>query len=160
MTMDARSAPEARKLLDELVVASGAVNAVLVGKDGALLGEGGDSATMDTTAMAALVAGMFAATREVARIVGENQFSILLQQGERRHIHISLVDPATMMVIVFEDQARIGRVRLEARRSGERVAQHLARRGPSNVIPAEVSSPQFREVALNLIDSIFLARPR
>lgn len=160
MNADARSAPEARRLLDELVGACGAVNAILVGKDGALLGEGGDSTSMNTTAMAALVAGMFSATREVARIVGESQFSILLQQGEKRHIHISLVDPATMMVIVFEDQARIGRVRLEAKRSGERIAQHLARRGPQTSLPAELSSPQFREVALNLIDSIFLARPR
>lgn len=160
MTADATNAPEAHAMLDALVAASGAVTALLVGKDGALLGEGGDAASMNTTAMAALVAGMFSATREVARIVGEAQFSILLQQGEKRHIHISLVDPATMMVIVFEDQVRIGRVRLEAKRAAEKLAQHLARRGRSTALPAELTSPQFREVALNLIDSIFLARPR
>lgn len=110
--------------------------------------------------MAALVAGMFSATREVARMVGEKQFSILLQQGENRHIHISLVTDSTMMVIVFEDYQRIGRVRHEAKKAGEALAKLLAARGGAEEAKKEISVPQFREYALNLIDSIFVTKDK
>ncbi len=156
----APSASPTRRLLDDLVSNAGALHALLVARDGTLIGEGGDCAGLDTSALAALVAGMHAATREVARLVGERQFSILLQQGSRRHLHVSLVDDATMMVVVFEEQTRIGLVRLEARRAGERLAPLLARPAArvEEALPG-VARPQFREFALGLIDSIFVARP-
>jgi hypothetical protein len=109
--------------------------------------------------MAALVAGMFSATKEVARFVGEEQFSILLQQGETRHIHISLVADTSMMVIVFEDYRCIGRVRHEARKSAGRLAELLAKQPSSQSLADEISTTRFKEYALNLIDNIFTPEP-
>lgn len=120
-----------------------------------MLAAAGDTEYLNTTAMAALVAGMFSATREVARMVGEGQFSILLQQGERRHIHISLIGEQTMMVIVFEDQNRIGMIRLNARRAADKLAQALAGAAERTHAGDDLALPQFREYALNLIDRIF-----
>ena len=110
---------DTRAVLDRLVKQTNALTALLITKEGTVITEAGDTQSLNTTAMAALVAGMFSATREVARMVGEKQFSILLQQGEQRHIHISLVTDSTMMVIVFEDYKKIGKVRFEAKRAGE-----------------------------------------
>jgi len=138
--------------LYDLVNASGALTALLISKEGHALAEAGDTSYLNTTAMAALIAGMFSATREVARMVGEQQFSILLQQGESRHIHISLVTDSFMMVVVFEDYQRIGRVRHEARKTGDKLLQLLTsgqRRAD------DISVPEFKEYALNLIDRIF-----
>ncbi len=101
-------------LLRKVVSNSEAITALLITKEGTGIAEAGDVSYLNTTAMAALVAGMFSATREVARMVGEKQFSILLQQGEKRHIHISLIPESTMMVIIFENYQRIGLVRHEA----------------------------------------------
>jgi predicted regulator of Ras-like GTPase activity (Roadblock/LC7/MglB family) len=140
-------------LLNKLVVRATALTALLITKEGTVISEAGDSKSLNTTAMAALVAGMFSATREVARMVGEKQFSILLQQGEQRHIHISLVTDSTMMVIVFEDYKRIGRVRYEARKAGEVLMEQLNQK--QTVSQDDISVPQFREYALNLIDQIF-----
>ena len=138
------------------MAAAGAMTALAITKNGVRIAEAGATSFMNTSAMAALVAGMFSATREVARMVGEERFSILLQQGERRHIHISLIDEETMMVIVFEDYQRIGRVRLEARKVGETLAAQLA---SARVHPrADISAPQFKEYAFNLIDSIFATK--
>lgn len=117
------------------------------------MAEAGDTSYLNTTAMAALVAGMFSATREVARMVGEQQFSILLQQGESRHIHISLVTDSVMMVIVFEDYQRIGRVRHEARKTGDKLVKMLTKK--STDAAEDLSVPEFKEYALNLIDRIF-----
>jgi predicted regulator of Ras-like GTPase activity (Roadblock/LC7/MglB family) len=137
------SSDNLKGLLSRLIERSGALTALLVTKEGVPLTEAGDTSYLNTTAMAALVAGMFSATREVARMVGEKQFSILLQQGENRHIHISLIHDSKMMVIVFEDYQRIGLVRHEARRMGEEIGKAL------------VQQETRREYALNLIDRIF-----
>ena len=145
--------------LMKLVDASGALTAMLVTKEGNVVSEAGDTSYLNTTAMAALVAGMFSATREVAAMVGESQFSILLQQGENRHIHMSLVTDRVLMVVVFEDYQRIGRVRHEAKRSGKRLSELFRERSKQSAPSEDISVPEFKEYALNLIDRIFAPKP-
>jgi predicted regulator of Ras-like GTPase activity (Roadblock/LC7/MglB family) len=144
-----------RRILERMVADAGAITALLVTKEGNAVSKAGDTGYFDTNAMAALVAGMFSATREVARMVGESQFSILLQQGQNRHIHISLVTDALMMVVVFEDYQRIGRVRHEAKKACDTLMLAMAaqRREPN-----ELPIPQFKEFALNVIDRIFTTK--
>jgi predicted regulator of Ras-like GTPase activity (Roadblock/LC7/MglB family) len=144
-----------RRILERMVSDAAAITALLVTKEGHAVSRAGDTSYLDTTAMAALVAGMFSATREVARMVGESQFSILLQQGQSRHIHISLVTDALMMVVIFEDYQRIGRVRHEAKKACDALmlAMALPRREPD-----ELPVPQFKEFALNIIDRIFTTK--
>ena len=130
---------------------------LLITRQGITIAAAGNTSYLNTTAMAALVAGMFSATREVARIVGEPQFSILLQQGERKHIHISLVGEQTMMVVIFEDQNRIGMIRLCARRVAGALVQSMAGSTELEQVSGELLLPEFREYALGLIDRIFQA---
>lgn len=141
------------QILSQLIEDSGALTALLVTKEGVAEQESGDTTYLNSTALAALVAGMFSATREVARMVGEDQFSILLQQGETRHIHISLIGDSRMLVVIFEDYRRIGRVRHEAKRAAEQLAEATAE--PAQVDTGQIATPQFKEYALNLIDRIF-----
>jgi hypothetical protein len=100
---------------------------------------------------------MFAATREVANIVGEEHFSILLQQGEKRNIHISLIGERTMLVVVFEDNSRIGLVRMATRRSATEIHAILNKKPDESAVSAResLSMPAFREYAMNLVDQIF-----
>ena len=142
-------------LLEELLAASQSLTALLITKQGTVVASAGDTTYFNTTAMAALIAGMFTATREVARMVGENQFSILLQQGELRHIHISLVTGDTMLIIVFEDHNRIGLIRHNARKMGLKLSAALAASQEKQRAGREIVLPQFKEYALNLIDQIF-----
>ncbi len=152
-----------KEILRELVISSGAMTSLLITKEGHMIAEAGDVSYLNTTAMAALVAGMFSATREVARMVGEKHFSILLQQGEKRHIHISLVTDSTMMLIIFEDYARVGLVRHTARKTGKELIISLIETERIQKMPLEnedqneplVEMPTFKEYALNLIDRIF-----
>jgi predicted regulator of Ras-like GTPase activity (Roadblock/LC7/MglB family) len=147
------------RILEELIANSKALTVLLITKQGTVLATAGDTGYLNSTAVAALVAGMFTATREVARLVGENQFSILLQQGELRHIHISLVASESMMVIIFEDHNRIGMVRHHAKKAGEQLAEVAAAPAPIANHDAEISLPRFKEYALNLIDRIFESQP-
>lgn len=146
---------DTKTALEKFVAGTDALTALLITKQGTVISEAGHTASLNTTAMAALVAGMFSATREVARMVGEKQFSILLQQGETRHIHISLVTDSAMMVIVFEDQQRIGKIRYAAKKTGEELAVLLSEMNGRETAHSDLSVPQFKEYALNLIDQIF-----
>jgi predicted regulator of Ras-like GTPase activity (Roadblock/LC7/MglB family) len=147
-----------RAQLDDLVRESGAITALLITKEGTSICEAGDCSYLNTTALAALIAGMFTATREVARMVGEEQFSILLQQGENRHIHISLVTDSVMMVVIFDDYQLIGRVRHESRKAAKAVYEAISEPQSRRSESEELSVPQFKEYALNLIDRIFVAK--
>ncbi|MBI5249736.1 MAG: roadblock/LC7 domain-containing protein [Desulfomonile tiedjei] len=143
------------RILQQMIDKTNALTALLVTKEGISVAEAGDTSYLNTTAMSALVAGMFSATREVARMVGETQFSILLQQGENRHIHIGLIADSKMLVIIFEDFSRIGLVRYEARRICPQLEEAFRREASSDSREAKIGTPLFKEYALNLIDRIF-----
>ena len=60
--------------------------ALLVDKDGHLVTRQGFTQSLDTTALSALLAGSFASTREIARPVGEPEFSVLFHQGQKDQV--------------------------------------------------------------------------
>jgi predicted regulator of Ras-like GTPase activity (Roadblock/LC7/MglB family) len=101
--------------LKRLLKGSEAKCALLVDKDGHLVTRQGFTQSLDTTSLAALLAGSFASTREIARLVGEPEFSVLFHQGKRDHIHMSLVGERSILVVVFDDRTTIGMVRLYAK---------------------------------------------
>ena len=100
--------------------------ALLVYKDGHLITRQGFTQSLDTTALSALLAGSFASTREIARLVGEPEFSVLFHQGKRDHIHVSLVRERGILAIVFDDRTTIGMVRLYARETADRLKELIS----------------------------------
>jgi len=66
--------PSYAGMLEALVKSSQALTALLITRHGTVLAKAGETEYLNATAVAALVAAMFTATREMARLVGENQF--------------------------------------------------------------------------------------
>ena len=119
------------RLLMKLLKGAEAKCTLLVDKDGHLVTRQGFTHSLDTTALAALLAGSFASTREIARLVGEPEFSVLFHQGKKDHIHISLVGERSILVVIFDDRTPIGMVRLYAREASDeltRVFQNIVER--------------------------------
>jgi predicted regulator of Ras-like GTPase activity (Roadblock/LC7/MglB family) len=141
--------------LQDLLVRSEAFAVLLVTKDGKLVESTGRLQNVNTVALAALVAGMFGATREVARLVGEDHFCILLQQGQTRNIHIALLHNDMMLVILFEGHHRIGMVRSCANHALPGLVRHLTE---VHKPTAPVEEGKFREIVSSLIDNIFTER--
>ncbi|MEO5718756.1 MAG: roadblock/LC7 domain-containing protein, partial [Chthoniobacterales bacterium] len=63
------------------------------------------------TIIAALAAGSFAATKELARRIGEVEFNALYHQGNGSHIFMNSVDDDTIMITVFGPRTTVGLVR-------------------------------------------------
>jgi predicted regulator of Ras-like GTPase activity (Roadblock/LC7/MglB family) len=114
------------KILNRLIKNSQAKCALLVDKDGHLITRQGFTHSLDTTALAALLAGSFASTKEIARLVGEPEFSVLFHQGKKDHIHICLVGERSILAVIFDDRTTIGLVRLYAKETSEELTIILA----------------------------------
>lgn len=69
----------------------------------------------DPMLISALGAGVFAASRELARLLGENEFSSVIHQGEKRSLFICAVNNDILLVTVFSNSASVGLVKLYAR---------------------------------------------
>ena len=72
--------------------------------------------------ISALVAGSFAATKEMARLLGEEEFTAMFHQGERDNIQLSLVGDRTLLTILFDDRTTVGMVRLYASETAKKLA--------------------------------------
>jgi predicted regulator of Ras-like GTPase activity (Roadblock/LC7/MglB family) len=142
-------------LLNKLLKGAEAKCALLVDKDGHLITRQGFTHSLDTTALAALLAGSFASTKEIARLVGEPEFSVLFHQGKKDHIHMSIVGERSILVVIFDDRTTIGMVRLYAKETALELAkvfeQILNKRGSK---PNDISN-EFAEAAQDRLDDIF-----
>ncbi len=107
--------------LRELLKESNAKTAILVDQAGFLFAQQGFSQDIDIESLAVLAAGSFASTRELARLVGEEEFSVLFHQGRRDNIHLSLIGNDNILVVIFESTTTIGMVRLCARESAKKI---------------------------------------
>ncbi len=85
---------------------------LVIDKGGTIIAQQGDIDSIDVVTVSALAAGSFAATKELARRIGEKEFSALYHQGVDRHIFMSALDEHTVIVTVFGDRTTIGLVRL------------------------------------------------
>ena len=110
------------KVLAEFLRLSGAKCALLIDKEGHLVTKRGELRTVDIDTISALVAGSFAATKEMARLLGEEEFTAMFHQGERDNIQLSLVGDRTLLTILFDDRTTVGMVRLYAGETANKLA--------------------------------------
>jgi predicted regulator of Ras-like GTPase activity (Roadblock/LC7/MglB family) len=143
------------KALIKLIKGAEAKCALLVDKDGHLITRQGFTHSLDTTALAALLAGSFASTREIARLVGEPEFSVLFHQGKRDHIHISLVGERSILVVIFDDRTTIGMVRLYAKEISSELSEILSLATAEERQEKEKLSSDFNTSAESKLDDIF-----
>ncbi len=96
--------------------------------DGSMLAAQGYLDSLDTTSLAALAAGAFASAREIARLIGEPEFSVLFHQGKHGHVHVNLAGEHGLLMTVFDDTTTVGLVRLCARKASARIERTLSRK--------------------------------
>jgi predicted regulator of Ras-like GTPase activity (Roadblock/LC7/MglB family) len=112
------------RVLEEFLALSNAKSAMLIDRDGHLVTCKGEAPQLNLDAIAALVAGSFAATKEMARLLGEGEFRVLSHQGSKdQHIQISLVGERTLFTIIFDQRTTLGMVRFYANETSNKLAE-------------------------------------
>jgi predicted regulator of Ras-like GTPase activity (Roadblock/LC7/MglB family) len=120
--------------LHELLLKCEGMAALLIDKGGFLITQVGDAPQLDTTTLAALAAGSFAATQTIASLVQENNFSSVYQQGEQHSLLVINVDEYCLLTVVFKAQVSVGAVKYFAVSTGRQIAKQLKkanRRAPN-----------------------------
>ena len=102
-----------RRLIDFLGKSEAQWSA-LVDKGGNLFAQSGDTGNLDLSILSALAAGSFAATHELAKRLGESEFSALYHEGLGQHILMSALHHECLLVTIFGERTNIGLVRFYA----------------------------------------------
>lgn len=129
----------------------------LIDKNGQQIAAVGDVDEFDTTSLASLTAGNVAATDGLAKLIGEREFSVLFHEGQRDHIHISIVARRAILLVIFDERSSLGLVRLRVKRASaemDEIFEDMNRkenRGPG----AQVETSPFSEITDEDIDSLF-----
>ena len=140
--------------LDGFLELSGARSAFLIDKDGHLVTRRGESEEKALDSVCALVAGSFAATRELARLMGEDQFTNLYHQGGRDSIQISLIGNQALLAMVFDDRTSLGLVKYYAVETIKRL-EEILQEIESRVGETEALSSDFGNSAAEALDRLF-----
>ena len=98
-------------MLNEFLKKAEADLTVVIDRGGNVISQCGDHKVMDVTIIAALAAGSFAATCELARRIGEVEFNALYHQGNGKHMFMNSVDEDTIMITVFSGKTTVGLIR-------------------------------------------------
>jgi len=97
--------------LGEFLTKSEAQWSALVDKGGNLFAQKGETGSLDLSILSALAAGSFAATHELAKRLGESEFSALYHEGHGQHILMSALNHECLLVTIFGEKTNIGLVR-------------------------------------------------
>lgn len=109
--------------LEDFLEKSEANFAMVIDRGGAILSQHGNlPVTTDPATVAALAAGSYAATSELAARVGEAEFNALHQEGRETQILISAVDDDVVLVTAFGPQTTLGLVRFYSARAIAQIA--------------------------------------
>jgi len=106
------------EIFGEYLSESEARDIVLLNKSGELLAKSGDITSEVAQNISALAAGVFSATNELARLLGEKEFTITFHQGQETNIHISLITQNALLAMIFDNRLPIGAIRFWAKKTG------------------------------------------
>ena len=115
LTVEDQMAIEQR--LADFLVKSEAQWSALVDKGGNLFAQSGNTGSLDLSILSALAAGSFAATHELAKRLGESEFSALYHEGHGQHILMSALAHECLLVTIFGERTNIGLVRFYAQQA-------------------------------------------
>jgi predicted regulator of Ras-like GTPase activity (Roadblock/LC7/MglB family) len=144
-------------IIDAFLKQSAAKCALLIDKDGHMVTGRGATQKIDVDTISALVAGSFAATREMAKLLGEDEFSALFHQGKSDNIQLSLVGDRALFTAIFDEQTTVGMVRLYANEAAKRMAAIFRKKASEahlEKVPAEPDAG-FRSGSSSALDNLF-----
>ena len=142
-----------QRVLVDLLVRSESDCCLLCDSGGNVMAHEGMDPRSDPFLISALGAGVFAASRELARLLGENEFSAVFHQGEKKSIFIRAVDHDVLLVNIFSRSGSLGLVKLYATPAAHDLALWLAGIRVRPRAAGRASSPAFQAASESAIFS-------
>jgi len=112
--------------LEKMVSTSLAHSVLLIARSGQLIANHGDTLDIDVSALSALTAANFGATAEIAKLLGEEEFTLLFHKGRTENVYFSAIGEHVIMVTLFDDKTSLGLVRLRINQVNEELSQIIS----------------------------------
>jgi len=147
---------EIQSIINQLHVDARSRIVFVVDKNGQQIAAAGDINSIDATSLASLTAGNVAATDGLAKLIGEREFSILFHEGQKDHVHISIVANRVILVVIFDDRSSLGLVRLRVKKASlelNRIFESIIAK--ASAMPRGGIEAAFAEITDEDIDNLF-----
>jgi predicted regulator of Ras-like GTPase activity (Roadblock/LC7/MglB family) len=112
-------------LLDKVVSSSLAHSALLIDRSGQLIAQYGNTLDIDILSLSALTAANFGATAEIAKILGEEEFTLLFHKGKSENVYFTAIGEHVIMVTLFDDKTSLGLIRLRINQIADELSSAL-----------------------------------
>lgn len=89
----------------------------LVSSDGHTISADSRTGFTDQESIASLAASAYGATRQLARLVSDSDFTMMFNEGDALNVHISQVTDKVLLVVCFRRLTDIGKVRVLTNRA-------------------------------------------
>ena len=127
---------------------------LLIGRDGQPIADAGDVDELDVTSLSSLTAGNVAATGGISKILREKEFTSQFHEGEKTHVHITLVGGRAILVVLFDERSSLG-PGAPAREEGVGRDGAALRSGRRRRRPAKSQPSILTEITDSDIDNLF-----
>jgi len=112
--------------LNQMVSSSRARSVLLIDRSGQLIAHHGNTPGIDVLSLSALTAANFGATAEIARILGEEEFTLLFHKGKTENVYFSAIGEHVIMVTLFDDNTSLGLIRLQINKIVDELSKILS----------------------------------
>ncbi len=144
------------KVLSELATKTKASAILFADMSGQLISQRGNTEDMNTTVLSALAASDFAATSEMAKLVGEEaKFKLLFHEGEKRNVYLSNVGDDFFLVVVFDVSVTLGLIRIYTKKAIEDLLSALEEQGEEGETTEKMIDDDFSSLLGDALDDNF-----
>jgi len=125
-TFDKEQINSIDKILQEDLIEEGVHSVILIDMAGNIISDFDNGKKKhDVYSLAALAAGNFGAVSTMAKMIGEEDFSLLFHKGEEESIHFSKVMEDYLLITIFGSDMSLGFMRLKVTESIGKITKIL-----------------------------------
>ena len=84
---------------------------LLLSKTGHLISQAGFTNNFNVQSISALIGGIFSSTQSLARLVDEDKFSVMFQEGKNWNVYFILIADQFILATIFDKSTVVGMIR-------------------------------------------------
>ena len=146
MIIDESTSASMNVVLKQLVKDSHASSGMVLDRAGQIIVWDGIDYQDESTKLGALIAGTYASTRQMARILGEANFRTLLQEGAKEKIFTEAIGEYWLVSVIFDRHTHLGLVKVLCERATVELAEVLVQ-----AIAASKNRPRLLDAGLQRV---------